>query len=194
MSRSGSSQAPRRRGRARGLRRAWQRLRRGLRPLNLAAAALVVISAVVVVQALRGPPARVSSFRTDPVLRALGIPDEEPTADLVALTQVPSLSASPRFVLPLVRGDHKRLLAALPPVAPGAPVVVARPALPETAVPESAPVTIATLPSNRLIPFPSPSILRGSLRAAAANRDRSRPSFAAPHSRPPGYSRVRSAS
>ena len=160
MSRSGSSQAPRRRGRARGLRRAWQRLRRGLRPLNLAAAALVVISTVVVVQALRGPPARVSSFRTDPVLRALGIPDEEPTADLAALTQVPSLSASPRFVLPLVRGDHKRLLAALPPAAePVAPVVMARPALPGTAAPESAPVTVARAVPEDEPEAPVPSVV-----------------------------------
>mgnify|MGYP000446876029 CR=1 FL=1 len=162
-----------RRGRARGPRRAWQRLRRGLRPLNLAAAALVVISAVVVVQALRGPPTRVSSFRTDPVLRALRIPDEEPTTDLAALTKVPSLSASPRFVLPLVRGDHKRLLAGLPPpaepVPPAAPVVVARPVLPETVLPETvppetvppapAPVTIARLEAKDEPKAPAPSVV-----------------------------------
>ncbi|MFL5336541.1 MAG: divergent polysaccharide deacetylase family protein [Geminicoccaceae bacterium] len=134
------------RTRARGVRRGWQRLRRRLRPLNLAAIALVVISGVVVVNALRGPPIRASSFRTDPVLRAMGLPDEEPTADLAALTQVPSLSASPRFVLPLVRDEHKRVLAALqplpPPVPSQAPIVLARPVLPEVAPPPAAPAPV----------------------------------------------------
>jgi len=147
------------------VRRAWRRLRRRTRPLNLAAVALVVLSGVVVANALRGPPIRVSSFRTDPVLRALGVPDEEPTADLAALTQVPSLSASPRFVLPLIRSDHKRALAALPPAPPPpppqAPLVVARPAPPELDVPPaaSAPVAIAKAEPGEDAEPPAPSVV-----------------------------------
>ena len=68
----------------------------------------MLVSFGVVLNALSGPPIRATVFRTDPVLRALGVPDEEPAGELAALTAVPSLSASPRFVLPLVREDGKR--------------------------------------------------------------------------------------
>ena len=64
--------------------------------------------------ALTGPPSRATVYRTDPVLRAMGVPEEEPESELAALAAVPSLSVSPRFVLSPLRDEGKRLLAALP--------------------------------------------------------------------------------
>ena len=98
-------------------------LRRALTWRNVAAALLIAISLSVVMAALSGPPSRATVFRTDPVLRAMGVPEDEPEGEFAALAAVPSLSASPRFVLPLVRDEGKRLLAALPP-----PVAVPEPA------------------------------------------------------------------
>ena len=63
------------------------------------------------------PAARATVFRTDPVLRAMGCPPRAGGRRSVAAAEpVPSLSVSPRFVLPLVRDAGKRVLAPLPPV------------------------------------------------------------------------------
>ena len=51
----------------------------------------------------------------------MGVPEEEPEGEFAALAAVPSLSVSPRFVLPCPRDEGKRLLAALPPPAAAEP-------------------------------------------------------------------------
>ena len=125
-------------------RRLGRRARRALKWRNVAAALLIAISFSVVMAALSGPPSRATVFRTDPVLRAMGVPEDEPEGEFAALAAVPSLSASPRFVLPLVRDDGKRLLAALPP-----PVPVPEPAPAPVIAP---PVAVAALEPNLAMP------------------------------------------
>jgi uncharacterized protein len=134
---SGTRGSPPRRAR-----RGWlaRRLRRAVRPRGLATAALILASFAVIAAALTGPPSRATVFRTDPVLRALGLPEEEP--EQAALAAVPSLSASPRFVLPLIRDGGKRLLAALPPPVPPPPQ------------PEPPPAAVAVPPPLLVSPKP----------------------------------------
>jgi polysaccharide deacetylase 2 family uncharacterized protein YibQ len=126
-----------------------------LRPVNLAVTAIILLSALTVVGAITGPQTRATGFRTDPVLRALGVPPEERAGSLAEADAVPSLSATPRFVLPLVRRTGRRALV-LPepggaPVPPPPPVVAAlpaapvpRPAIPPAPVPAAA--VVAALP------------------------------------------------
>ncbi len=100
---------------SRSARRLGRRLRRALKLRSIVAVSLIAISLAVVLSALSGPPSRATVFRTDPVLRAMGVPEDEPEGEFAALAAVPSLSVSPRFVLPVQRDESKRLLAALPP-------------------------------------------------------------------------------
>ena len=67
---------------------------------------------VVVLGAVLGPPSRGPTYRTAAVLRAMGVPDDKATPTRLAGADIPSLSVSPRFVLPVLRNDSKRLLAA----------------------------------------------------------------------------------
>jgi uncharacterized protein len=137
----------------RGLRRAGRRLRRGLSPRNLAMLAALAASLIVVAAALHGPETRATVYRTDPVLRALGLPMEEPTPMVASLDEVRSLSASPRFVLPLVRGDEKRLLPVRPAPgsAPAPPPADARVA--------TAPAAAVAAPVPPAVPVPPPRVV-----------------------------------
>lgn len=121
-----------------------RRLWRGLTLRNLAVAAVLASCVVLVVGAVTGPPGRGnSSYRTAPVLRAMGVPDEDLKRTTAAWADVPSLSVSPRFVLPLVRDDSKRHLVAPPPV------MVA-------ALPAPAPITPLVSPDPPPVPLPEP--------------------------------------
>lgn len=128
---SGKSRERRTHERSRGSRRLMRRVRRMLTWRSAAAVALFLLSFAVVTASLTGPPSRGNVFRTDPVLRAMGVPEDGPDIAFEALGAVPSLSVSPRFVLPMLRDGSKRTLAPLPPPAP----VVA------TAEPEPAPTS-----------------------------------------------------
>ena len=119
-------------------RRLGRRLRRKLGWRKIGAALLIAISLSVVMAALSDPPSRATVFRTDPVLRAIGVPEDEPEGEFAALAAVPSLSASPRFVLPVLRDEGKRLLAALPPeiaIAPPVEMAAVEPAAPPATTP-----------------------------------------------------------
>ena len=145
-------------------RRAGRRLRRALGWRNIAAAFLIAVSFAVVMAALSGPPSRATVFRTDPVLRAMGVPQDEPAGEYAALAAVPSLSASPRFVLPVVRDEGKRLLAALPPPVPAPEPVAAPPVAVAAIEPAAAPPAIQPPPSSRpahgraAVPAPVPPV------------------------------------
>jgi hypothetical protein len=146
-------------------RRAGRRLRRALGWRNLAAALLIAVCFAVIMAALSGPPPRATAFRTDPVLRAMGVPQDEPAGEYAALAAVPSLSASPRFVLPVVRDAGKRRLAALPPapssppapaMAPPVDVAAIEPAAaPPPVKPPGAPEAVVDAPA-RAVPAPVP--------------------------------------
>ena len=87
----------------RAARRGLRRVRRALGWRNLLVVALLLFSTAIIMGALTGPQSRATVFRTDPVLRAMGSLAEGPEVALDSLGAVPSLSVSPRFVLPLVR-------------------------------------------------------------------------------------------
>ena len=141
-----------RRGSAiRDVRRAARRVRRALRPRNLITGGILLGSLLVILASLSGPPSRATVYRTEPVLRALGMPEEEP--ELTALAAVPSLSVSPRFVLPLLREDTKRRLLAPPlELAEPEPSPVPAPPEPAPAVAAVAPPVVA------LAPPPAPTV------------------------------------
>ena len=80
--------------------------------------ALVMASLIVVILAVYAPAARTGVFRTDAVLRAMGVPAEPGSPSVASAEPVPSLSVIPRFVLPLVRDERKRLLAVAPAPLP----------------------------------------------------------------------------
>ncbi|MGD9509912.1 MAG: divergent polysaccharide deacetylase family protein [Geminicoccaceae bacterium] len=104
--------------RSRGARRLARRIRRLLTWRNAAAVALFVLSFAVILASLTGPPSRGNVFRTDPVLRAMGVPEDGPDIAFESMGTVPSLSVSPRFVLPMLRDGSKRTVAPSPPPAP----------------------------------------------------------------------------
>jgi polysaccharide deacetylase 2 family uncharacterized protein YibQ len=112
--------------------------------------AALAASLIVVAAALHGPETRATVYRTDPVLRALGLPMEEPAAAVASLDEVPSLSASPRFVLPLVRHGEKRVLPVRPTPAPAPPSLGAVAAAPAAAV---VPLAVPS-PPPRVVPKP----------------------------------------
>jgi polysaccharide deacetylase 2 family uncharacterized protein YibQ len=131
---------------------------------SAAAVALFLLSFAVVTASLTGPPSRGNVFRTDPVLRAMGVPEDGPDIAFEALGAVPSLSVSPRFVLPMLRDGSKRTLAPLPPPAP----VVA------TAEPEPAPTSppqksAAPVPEEQppIVATPIPEVLESPDRPTA---------------------------
>jgi polysaccharide deacetylase 2 family uncharacterized protein YibQ len=152
------------------VRRALRRLRRGLRPRNLVTALVLLVSLLVVAIALTGPERRPTPYRTDPVRKALGLPMEETVKLAETQSPVPSLSASPRFVLPDTVEPERWVLTALPalPAEPQPPVVAAveppsaapeppRPPSPEPAPPEptqAAPAPPASPP--RVVARPQP--------------------------------------
>ena len=112
---SGAERDARARTLPRVARRVGRRLRRVLTWRGFAMLAVVTASLIVVILAVYAPAARTGVFRTDAVLRAMGVPAGAGVAQLVAAAEpVPSLSVSPRFVLPLVRDDRKRMLAVAP--------------------------------------------------------------------------------
>lgn len=124
-----SSESGRRRGwrPPRPVRRGGRALRRWARPRNLLATLVLLLSFGVIIHAVTGPPSRGGAHRTDPVLQALGLPPEE--AGLAATADaVPSLVASPRFVLPMPAAPERWDLAGpirLPPPLPSPPPAVA---------------------------------------------------------------------
>lgn len=136
---TGAPSDRRTRGRGRGLRRLWRRVRRAATWRVATTVGLILASFAIVTASLTGPPSRATIFRTDPVLRAMGVPEDGPDIAFEALAAVPNLSVSPRFVLPLVRDAGKRRLAPLPPpepaVAAAAPAESPVPAAPEPAAP-----------------------------------------------------------
>jgi polysaccharide deacetylase 2 family uncharacterized protein YibQ len=139
------------------VRRTGRRLRRRLRPRNLAVAAALIASLAVTALSLSTPPMRSHAHRTDPVLRALGLPPEEVTAP----DPVPMLAASPRFVLPLLRRDEKRVLVfqrPAPPPSPAVAVVAPPPAAPPRVVPrpEPAPTRLAAAVVTLPVPPKAP--------------------------------------
>jgi polysaccharide deacetylase 2 family uncharacterized protein YibQ len=136
---SGQSRERRTRERSRGARRLLRRARRALTWRSAAAAAVFVLSFAIITASLTGPQSRGNVFRTDPVLRAMGVPEDGPDIAFESLAAVPSLSVSPRFVLPMLRDGSKRTLAPLPPPAP----VVAK------AEPAPAQETAAPTPEER---------------------------------------------
>ena len=127
---------------SRGARRLVRRLRRALTWRGLGTSCVVAISMIVIVVALYAPTARTNVFRTDPVLRAMGVSDGAVAGRVAAVEPVQSLSVSPRFVLPMVRDAGKRILAAAPLPA-AAPV---RMPVPERAI-AAAPGVVATPPA-----------------------------------------------
>ncbi|MFZ1431221.1 MAG: hypothetical protein WAS21_31235, partial [Geminicoccaceae bacterium] len=135
LNRSGRRRGSRTLELPRVVRRLGRRLGRGLVLRNLAVMAVLAVCVVLVLGAVMGPPGRGnSSYRTAPVLRAMGVPDDESQRAASAWAEIPSLSVSPRFVLPLVRDDTKRRLVAPPPVVLAAlpapvPVEIPPPAL-----------------------------------------------------------------
>ena len=72
----------------------------------------IVLLSLVVALALNGPPARNAAhrYRTEPVMSALGLQPEELAAQAASAAAVPSLSVTPRLVLPTVRAESKRVL------------------------------------------------------------------------------------
>lgn len=120
------------------VRRLGRRLGRSLAWRNLVVMAVLAVCVVLVLGAVMGPPGRGnSSYRTAPVLRAMGVPDDESRRVATAWADIPSLSVSPRFVLPLVRDESKRRLVAPPPkvvaaLPSPAPVDESPPAAPES--------------------------------------------------------------
>lgn len=138
-------------------RRAWRpprRARRWLRaasrltrPRNLLTGVSLLLSLLVIYVAVTGPPPRSSANRTDAVLKALGLPPEDAGTLSAALDPVPTLTASPRFVLPLTQEPERwALRGPLPPITPA----------PETTAPEPAPPpAVAALP-----PEPAPPLER----------------------------------
>src|SRR5688572_20973982 len=91
----------------RPVRRGGRALLRWVRPRNLLMTFVFLASAVIVALALGGPTPRGGAHRTDPVLKALGLPPEEAGIAATADT-VPSLVASPRFVLPMPMSPPER--------------------------------------------------------------------------------------
>lgn len=158
----------------RPVRRLARRLRRSMRPSNLLGTLSVLLSFAVIYSALSGPPPRGSAGRTDQVLKALGLPPEEAGILSPALDPVPTLSASPRFVLPLIHQPERwavrtplrqpPVVATIaPPATPPAglataPLVVARPAQAPLPVPiQPAPAQPAPAqPAQLQPPAPSP--------------------------------------
>lgn len=116
------------------VRRTGRRLRR-ITWVGVVGTVLALAGLVVILGVLLSPPPSATTFRTEPVLRALRmIPDEPVPAD--ALTEpVASLSVSPRLSLPMVAPPVKRVL----PLPEMDPPVAAAPAAPEAdAAPEPA--------------------------------------------------------
>ena len=89
---SGQSRERRTRDRSRDARRLVRRVRRALTWRNIAAAALILVSFTIVTASLTGPQSRGTKFRTDPVLRAMGVPEEGPDIAFESVAAVPSLS------------------------------------------------------------------------------------------------------
>jgi len=127
------------------VRRALRALARFARPRNVLTTLSVVLSLAILHAALNTPPPRSSAHRTDAVLRALGLPPEE-AGTLTAPDSVPTLTASPRFVLPLTREPERWALRE--PLRPSLPTARPAPAVePPTAPPtEQAPPVVAALP------------------------------------------------
>ena len=154
---TGAPSDRRTRGRSRGLRRLWRRVRRASTWRVAATLGLILASLEVVTASLTGPPSRATVFRTDPVLRAMGVPEDGPDIAFEALAAVPSLSVSPRFVLPLVRDTAKRRLEPLPPpepaVAAAPPVEDATPAPSVLALSEEEPTPVPSIqaPSSKAV-------------------------------------------
>ncbi len=163
---SGQSRDRRTRDRSRDARRLVRRVRRALTWRSIAAAALILVSFTIVTASLTGPQSRGTKFRTDPVLRAMGVPEEGPDIAFESVAAVPSLSVSPRFVLPLVRAESKRTLAPLPPPEPVVAAVVPEERVPEAppsrkeAVPPAAPqpAPVVTAPSEEALEPPPPQV------------------------------------
>ncbi len=121
-----------------------RRLRRRSVWRRLGIVLVLLVSVVVVLIAVANPRSRGNAgFRTAPVLRAMGVPDEAARPAATAWAEVPSLSVSPRFVIPIVREESKRRLMPVPLLQPEpAPAVAALPsplALPAVDVPAPAP-------------------------------------------------------
>ena len=135
----------------RSVRRLPRRLQRSMRPRNVLGALSILLSFAVIYSALSGPPPRGSAGRTDQVLRAMGLPPEEAGIVSPALDPVPTLAASPRFVLPLVHRPE-RWAVRTPLAAP--------PAVAETAPPPAASTTaphVVARPAPAILPNPAPS-------------------------------------
>lgn len=167
----------------RNLRRIGRRLRRGLALRNIAVLAVLVASVVVVLGAVLGPPSRGPTYRTAAVLRAMGVPDDKATPTRLAGADIPSLSVSPRFVLPVLRNDSKRLLAAAPPPpAAPEPVVAALPPAADTAPPILAlpEPSFAALPPAQETPPPPPASPRPVVAALPPTTETAPPTPALP--------------
>lgn len=126
-----------------------------------------MVSCVVVLVALTGPERRPTFYRTDPVRRALGLPMEDAVTMAEAQGEVPSLSASPRFVLPSGLEPEKWAFGPLPrpPAEPAPPAVAslepptrqAPPPTPAGPAPEPPPAAMAPLgPEARAAPPAEP--------------------------------------
>lgn len=139
----------------RPVRRGARAFQRWARPRNLLATLVLLLSAAIVTYAVTGPTSRGGANRTDPVLEALGLPPEE--AELAATVDpVPSLVASPRFVLPLPTAPERWELNG-PIRAPAPPPEPAVPALPPTPAPE--PPQVVVRPAPEAPPAAPPVIL-----------------------------------
>ena len=146
----------------RAARRGLRRVRRALGWRNLLVVALLLFSTAIIMGALTGPQSRATVFRTDPVLRAMGSLAEGPEVALDSLGAVPSLSVSPRFVLPLVRYSGKRVLAPLPPEPEPALAAVPAPdaaaATPPPIPPPAATRALATAAVESSVPAEPPRV------------------------------------
>lgn len=122
------------------------------RPRNVLTGLCFLLSLAIVHAAITGPPPRSSAHRTEAVLRALGLPPEDAGALSPALEPVPTLSASPRFVLPLTHAPERWALRgplpreAQPEPVPAPPPAVA--ALPEVRRPPEKPAPAAAVPGT----------------------------------------------
>jgi polysaccharide deacetylase 2 family uncharacterized protein YibQ len=136
------------------VRRLLRLLARATRPRTLVAIVAVVLSLAVIAAAVTGPPKRSTANRTDPVLRALGLPAEETEALAATEDPVPTLSGSPRFVLPIVREPERWALRG--PLRPP-PDLVAR--APDPPPAEAAPAAPATVARPAPPPRPAPAVV-----------------------------------
>jgi polysaccharide deacetylase 2 family uncharacterized protein YibQ len=167
-SREDETRPRRRRSRRRGLPRLARRIWRALRPRNLLTALAIAVSLLVVLMALTGPPRQPEPYRTDPVRKAMGLPTEDAMPMAEAQGQVPSLSASPRFVLPSGPALEAWALGPLPrppaePAGPAQPeptppaVASAEPTPPPEEPPVLALMPVEPPPPPVLEPAPAPA-------------------------------------